>query len=104
MVFLMIVCFVFYYSSPRVGSIGQRPVQLARSKDTRGDIRRLHAVDSAGLLAGEVGLERRFRFRAAQEEFVGTFVGVKFGTDEMGVDTTKIAFCSETQYMIDRLN
>ena len=69
----------------RAGSSGQRQVQLARSKGrTRGDFRRLQAVHSAGILAGEVGLV------SAREE--------------IGVETAEIAFPSETQYTKDFLN
>ena len=66
---------------------------------TRGDVCRQQAVHSAGLLAGEVGLvsaREDSAFRAAQGELVGSSM---FGAEEIGVETTEIAFLSETQYM-----
>ena len=72
---------------------------------TRGNVRRLQAVQNAGLLAGEVGLvsarEDSAFFRATQGELVGS---VMFGAKEIGVETAEIAFLSETQYMKDFLN
>ena len=71
---------------------------------TRGDFRRIQAVQNAGLLAGEVGLvspREDSIFRATQGELVGS---VMFGAKEIGVETAEIAFLSETQYMKDFLN
>ena len=71
---------------------------------TRGDFRRIQAVQNAGLLAGEVGLvsaREGSAFRATQGELVGS---VMFGAEEIGVETAEIAFLSETQYMKDFLN
>ena len=59
-----------------------------------GNVRGQHAVRSAGLLAGEVGLETAHDdsvFRAAQRELVGTLVGVQFGAEEIGEETAEIA-------------
>ena len=71
---------------------------------TRGDFRRLQAVQTAGLFAGEVGLvsaREDFAFRAIQGELVGS---VMFGVEVVGVETAEVAFLSETQYMKDFLN
>ena len=71
---------------------------------TRGDFRRLHTVQNAGLLAGQVGLvsaREDSAFRATQGELVRS---VMFGAEEVGVETAEIAFLSETQYMEDFLN
>ena len=71
---------------------------------TRGDFRRLQAVQNAGLLAGEVGLVSACEdpaFRATQGELVGS---VTFGAEGIGVETAEIAFLSETQYVKDFLN
>ena len=71
---------------------------------TRGDFRRLQAVQNAGLLPGEVGLvsaREDSAFRATQGELVGS---VMFGAEEIGVETAEVAFLSETQYMKDFLN
>ena len=60
-----------------------------------------------GLLAGEIRLETArddSYFRAARGEFIGSFAGVKFGTEEISVETARRAFLSETQYMMDFLN
>ena len=60
---------------------------------TRADVRRLNAFHSAGLFAEEVGRETSpegFVFRAAQEQFVGTLTSVKFGAEEIGVQTARI--------------
>ena len=72
---------------------------------TRGDFRRIQAVQNAGLLTGEVGLVSArdgSAFRATQGELVGSVV--MFGAEEIGVETAEIAFLSETQYMKDFLN
>ena len=71
---------------------------------TRGDFRRLQAVQNAGLLAGEVGLvsaREGSAFRATQGELVGS---VMFGAEEIGVETAEGAYLSETQYIKDFLN
>ena len=71
---------------------------------TRGDFRRLQAVQSAGLLAGEVVLVSAREdsvFRTTQGELVGN---VMFGAEETGAKTAEIEFISETQYMKDFLN
>ena len=71
---------------------------------TRGDVCRLHAVHSAGLLAGEVGpvsAREDSTFRATQGELVGS---VMFNAEEVGVEMAEIAFLSETQYMKDFLD
>ena len=71
---------------------------------TRGDFRRLQAVHSAGLLAGEVGLvsvREDSASRATQRELVGNAM---FSAEEIGIKTARIAFVSETQYMKDFLN
>ena len=61
---------------------------------TRGYFRRLQAVDSAGLLAGEVGLvfvREDSAFRVTQEEFMCSVI---IGAEEIGVETAEIAFLS----------
>ena len=66
---------------------------------TRGDFRRLQAVHSFSLLAGEVGMvyvREDSAFRATQGELVGSIL---FGAEEIGVETAEIAFLSETQYV-----
>ena len=71
---------------------------------TRGEFRRLQAVHSAGLLAGEVGLvsvREDSASRATQRELVGNAI---FSAEEIGVKTARIAFVSETQYTKDFLN
>ena len=71
---------------------------------TRGDFRRLQAVQNTGLLAGDVGLvsaREDSAFRATQGQLVGS---VMFGAEEIGVETAEVAFLSETQYMKDFLN
>ena len=71
---------------------------------TRGDFRRLQAVHSAGLLAGEVGLvsvREDSASRATQRELVGNAM---FSAEEIGIKTARIAYVSETQYMKDFLN
>ena len=68
------------------------------------DFRRLQAVHSAGILAGEVGLvsaREDSAFRATQGELVGS---VMFGAEEIGAETSEIKFISETQYMKGFLN
>ena len=71
---------------------------------TRGNFRRLQAVQNAGLFAGDFGsvsAREDSAFRAIQGELVGS---VMFGAEEIGVETAEIAFFSETQYMKDFLN
>ena len=74
---------------------------------TREDVRRLHAVHSASLLAEEVGLvpaRENSVFRAAQGELVSTLANVAFGAETNGVETAEMTFLCETQYMKDFLN
>ena len=99
---------------------------------TCGDFRRLQAVHSAGLLAGEVGLvstREDSAFRATQGKLVGSVMfsegeigietaeisavratqgalmgSVMFGAEEIGEETAEIAFLSETQYMEGLIN
>ena len=67
---------------------------------TRGDFRRLQAVqNAAGLFAGDFGsvsAREDSAFRATRGELVGS---VMFGAEEIGVETAEIVFLSETQYM-----
>ena len=74
---------------------------------TRGDVRRLHAIHSAGLLVEEIGLvpaRKNFVFRAAQGELVSTLANVAFDAEKNGVEIAEIVFISETQYMKNFLN
>ena len=71
---------------------------------TRGDFRRLQAVHSAGLLAGEVGLVSVREDSASRPTQRGLVGNAMFSAEEIGVKTARIAFVSETQYMKDFLN